>query len=459
MRRLLFLQFAVATTLGYWLWATYWASEDAGDWRQGQLVVILPPADSPDAQFSQKLAGMFAAQLGAKLKPLTIFPNEVIPSLSRHQAHLSAMGMRANEEDASLRFVTPYQTVREKVVCGSNPPRHPEDLTSRYLAVAAGSAQEAALRAAQQATPTLHWTTYERKLPYELLHEVGDGQIDCTVANEEQLAHMRNFHPDMTAAFDIAPPSRLAWAFAADADPELIQQAQDFFARIRKDGTLHRLLEQYYGYTERLMPVDASAFLTHMRTLLPHYRPLFEEAAAVTGIDWQLIAAVSYRESHWDPLATSFTNVRGIMMLTEETADQMGVENRLDPRQSIMAGARYLQLLKEQLPPHILDPDRTYLALAAYNQGRGHLEDARVLAQRRGLNPDLWVDVKKVMPQLKNPDLEDQFMFGNARGGEAVIFVETVRLYYEMLRRLPLDASHPSPPSLYSIITGAKGRL
>ena len=136
------------------------------------------------------------------------------------------------------------------------------------------------------------------------------------------------------------------------------------------------------------------------------------------------------------------------MMLTENTADRMGVKNRLDPRESIIAGAQYLQLMKDRLPLHIEEPDRTWLALAAYNQGMGHLEDARILAQRRGLNPDLWVDVKKVLPLLSNPRIAGQLKHGTGRGGEAVIFVETIRMYYDMLRRLTREtAPAPAPES------------
>ena len=156
----------------------------------------------------------------------------------------------------------------------------------------------------------------------------------------------------------------------------------------------------------------------------------------LTGIEWQLLAAMAYRESHWNPLATSYTKVRGMMMLTEDTADRMNVTNRLDARESIMAGARYLQLLKEQLPVRIVEPERTWLALAAYNQGMGHLEDARILSQRYGLSPDTWVDVQKAMVKLRNPAIAKTLKHGYARGGEAVIFVETVRLYYDMLKRI-----------------------
>ena len=142
-----------------------------------------------------------------------------------------------------------------------------------------------------------------------------------------------------------------------------------------------------------------------------------------------------------------------MMMLTEETADRMKVNNRLDARESILAGAKYLALLKEQMPARITEPDRTWLALAAYNQGFGHLEDARILTQRAGMSPDSWMDVKKWMPLLNRPGYYETLKHGYARGGEAVILVESIRSYYDMLKRLePAQHSVDSGEISYQLL-------
>jgi membrane-bound lytic murein transglycosylase F len=137
------------------------------------------------------------------------------------------------------------------------------------------------------------------------------------------------------------------------------------------------------------------------------------------------------------------------MMLTAETADRMNLEDRLDAHASIIAGAKYLQLLKEALPDRMDEKERTWMALAAYNQGMGHLEDARVLAVKSNLNPDVWSDVRKVMPLLSRPAYFEQAKHGHARGGEAVILVERVRLYYDMLNRLESENSQQLPTTSY----------
>jgi membrane-bound lytic murein transglycosylase F len=328
--------------------------------------------------------------------------------------------------------------VPELVVCNrdNSLPETLVELKGKGLAVVASSAQEVALREAQETLPALQWQARRNLTAMDLLAEVAEGSLDCTVANQLQLAEAHNYHPNLVAALDVAPPSRLAWGFPRDAYPGLLEQAQIFFARILQDGTLHRLLDRYYGHNNRLDRQDAAAFISGIRTVLPRYRRLFEEAATITGEDWRLLAALAYQESQWDPLATSYTNVRGMMMLTEDTADRMKVSNRLDARESILAGAKYLMLLKEQMPSRIPEPDRTWLALAAYNNGWGHLEDARILTRRAGLNPDSWLDVKKQMPLLNRPGYYRTLKHGYARGGEAVILVESIRNYYDMLKRL-----------------------
>ena len=181
---------------------------------------------------------------------------------------------------------------------------------------------------------------------------------------------------------------------------------------------------------------DSEKLLDLVSKQLPRLRPNFEEGEQVSGVDWRLIAAIAYQESHWDPAAISPTGVRGIMMLTAETADRLQVKNRLDPRDSVVGGARYFALLKEQLPPRINEPDRTFLALAAYNLGVGHMEDARVLAQRAGLNPDKWQDVRQVIGKLTDPEQFQSLKHGYARGYEALQFVDNVRNYYDILVRM-----------------------
>ena len=424
-------------------------------WDAGKLVVIVPEADLwPESEFQRELARMFAERLNASLEFIPLAQTEIPDALRKHFAHFAAVPFRKESNPAGLQFGPAFQSVREVLVCNKDLPRirSLDDLKGKEIMVAAGSAHETALREAQRMHPSLQWNTERDLTTQDLLAEVGDGSLDCAAANELQFADARNYHPDLVDELDIVPPSDLAWVFPGNADSALLTKVQDFFTDIQQDGTLHRLLDRYYGHSNRLDKLDAAAFITRTRNVLPRYRHIFDEAATLTGIDWRLLAALSYQESQWDPLATSYTNVRGMMMLTGDTADQMKVSNRLNPRESIIAGAKYLQLLKEQLPRRIREPDRTWLALAAYNQGFSHLEDARILTKRARMNPDSWTDVKRWMPLLSRPKYYKKLKHGYARGGEAVILVESIRSYYEMLKRLEPEKTEAAPEVTYQLV-------
>jgi len=428
---------------------TYIKIRPAPDWRNGVLYIALPPQGmGADAAFELELSKLFAQYLHVKTKSVTMDYTSIFQSLASKKIHMAAAGIRSNSPSA-LHFGPSFQTLQEQVVCSGRRPRHLKDLNGRTITVVLDSAQEYALRDMTKQLPNLHWKALPHKTVANLLEAVAKKQLDCTVANEEQIASARNFFPKLPIELDLNSPSQLAWAFPEKADPRLVNAAKYFFTAIESDGTLERMIDHHYGHNERIVPFDAAAFINKTRTVLPNFKHWFKEASTLTGIDWKLLAALAYQESHWDPLATSFTHVRGMMMITGATADRMNLKDRLDPHESILAGAKYLQLLKDSLPDRIDDKERTWLAMAAYNQGRGHLEDARILAKRAGLNPDVWSDVRKVMPFLSRPSYYQHTKYGKARGGEAVILVETVRLYHDMLQRLEPKRIPNAPPKPY----------
>jgi membrane-bound lytic murein transglycosylase F len=294
----------------------------------------------------------------------------------------------------------------------------------------------------------------------DLLEKVANEDLDCALVESTRYTLARRFFPTLEVAFNMGKPVDYAWLVAAADKKRILEAAGPFFERLRKDGTMKRLIDRYYGHAMRFTAVDSSTLLEQIAAQLPKLKPYFMEAELASGIDWRLVAAIGYQESHWDAKATSPTGVRGLMMLTEDTADRLQIKDRLDARDSILGGARYFALLKEQLPTRLDEPDRTWLALAAYNVGIGHLEDARVLAQRANLNPDKWQDVRQVIAKLSEPESFQSLKHGYARGGEAMQLVDNIRNYYDVLSRLePRDgpvmpviaeaqaSSKVSPPS------------
>ncbi|MFB3071150.1 MAG: transglycosylase SLT domain-containing protein [Nitrospirales bacterium] len=178
---------------------------------------------------------------------------------------------------------------------------------------------------------------------------------------------------------------------------------------------------------------DVQRFQYHVQTRLPLYQAQFEQVSKQYGFPWKLLAAQAYQESRWDRSATSPTGVRGLMMLTLDTASSLGIENRLDPQKSIEGGARYFAYLQDQVHDTIGNADRTWIALAAYNVGMGHIKDAQHLAVTMNKNPYSWNDLKTVLPLLAQKQYYQTLQYGYARGGEPVQYVKRIRAYHALL--------------------------
>ena len=410
----------------------------------------------PDGRtgFEYELARRFANQLGVSLK-LVIPPTAaVLPLVTRGKAHIAAAGITVtNERKDTLRFGPTYKIVTQQLVYrrGSPKPRTVADLASRRIEVLVGSSYSERLRELHTDDHQLTWSEREDSDIEELLEAVWEQTIDHTVADSHILAQLRRLYPELAPAFDISQPQALAWAMAKSEDESLIDAVTAFFSQLRSAGELERLSDRYFGSGTSFDYVNARAFLRQADARLPTYRAAFERAAVDYELDWQLLAALAYQESHWDPLARSPTGVRGMMMLTRATAKRLGVENRLDASASIDGGSRYLRDMRKRLPARIPEPDRTWLALASYNVGPGHLEDARVLTDRQGGNPDRWIDVRERLPLLTRKQWYSQTRYGYARGAEPVRFVRNIRRYYDVLQWLTHAKNADQEPVLESL--------
>ena len=374
--------------------------------------------------------------------------SDIVPRLQKGEAHLAAANLSITPgRSKKIRFGSPYLDVQQHIAFGldqNNEPKEINDLIGKHIHVPKGSSYAERLKQLQTKNPMLNFQEVENASTDELLEQVNMGFLNYTVADDHVIAILQNYYPNIGKGIAIGDPEEVAWGFPKNGNGWLYKKSLEFFDRISKDGTLKNLIDRYHGHTERLDQLDVSKFLAQTHTLLPKYISLFKSAQEITDIDWRLIAAISYQESHWDQYNTSPTNVRGMMMLTEETADELGVTDRLDAKQSISGGARYINTLKHQVPEHIPEPDRTWMALAAYNIGFSHLEDARVLATKMGLNPDSWADIKTTLPLLNKAKYYNTAKFGYANGGAPVIFVESIRTYYDIL-----DKYFPAHESIF----------
>ncbi len=414
--------------------------------NRGELIAV--SRNAPTTYYQNKdgytgieydLLKLFADSLNVKLK--IIVPekfSDILPLIEKGDADIGAAGISITwTRKEKFHFSPAYQEIEPQLIYNvkqNKKIKSIKDIIGKKLLVVKGSSHVEALKAAAVDYPKLTWTEDEIHSSEELMLMVNDKKIDFTIADSNEFKLISRFKSHLKAGFAISKPEKLAWALKKGEDKSLINKVDAFFEHIKATGQLTQLMEKHYGHIKNLDTVDSLIFLQQIKKKLNNYRQMFEDVANTYGMDWKLLAAIAYQESHWDPLATSPTGVRGMMMLTRATAGQMGVKNRLDAFQSIDGGVRYLQRLDKKFNKRITHPDRLWFTLASYNVGYGHLEDARRLTQKEGKNPDNWADVKEFLPLLSKKRWHKKTKYGYAPGGQAVHYVQNIRRLHDLLK-------------------------
>tara|TARA_R110002110_G_scaffold406421_1_gene626523 strand:+ start:370033 stop:371466 length:1434 start_codon:yes stop_codon:yes gene_type:complete len=402
--------------------------------------------------FEYALTGLLADELGVELEMKPAFTMAgIFRKLRRGEADIAAAGLALTDQRAlTYTQSSGYGTVKPQVVyrAGSFRPRNIEDLAGMSMLVLAQSSHAEGLQALQlNGYPELQWQEVTGADSMELLEQVNNGEAELAVINSSEFEVQQSLYPRLKVAFELSSEQDMVWYLAPGRDnARLLATINDFLQRLRESGALERLREEHFGHTENISRISSHTFTRNMHKLLPPYRSLIKQVAAEYQLDWNLLAAIAYQESHWNPRAESPTGVRGMMMLTRPTAREMGIRNRLDAGQSLRGGARYLKNIKRRLPDDIAEPDRTWLALAAYNIGMGHMEDARVLTERQGGDPHLWQDVMERLPLLRKSQYYNTLRHGYARGDEAATYVQNIRHYYSILQWQDIADNKPLPP-------------
>jgi membrane-bound lytic murein transglycosylase F len=424
---------------------------------RGELRVVtlnLPTCYYLGAQGSEgleyRLASRYAAQLGVKLNLYPVASEGAMQDeLAAGRADIAAASLTDSPEwqkvgDAAV----PYANIPQLVVYQRSGvrPRETLQLESARLAVRAGSPQERILEKLRRTVaPTLQWvqTAPSSADPIE---DVDSGNADYAISDAREFSFARHLYPNVLVGFALPDTRPVQWVVRKGA-PALLESVDQFFGALAQSGELSQLVQEASGDTRRFEYEESREFQTHVAERLPRYRAWFEEAAAQAGLDWRLLAAVGYQESKWDPRAVSDEGAAGLMMLTADTAQEMGIKDRTDPQQSIFAGARYLAQVRQMIPDRIAEPDRTWLTIAAYNVGFGHLEDARIIAQALGKDPDSWTEVREELPLLAQGRWYARAKRGYARGWEPVQFVDRIQRFLTLLEWQPGEAAPAQAPA------------
>ncbi|QDE32036.1 membrane-bound lytic murein transglycosylase MltF [Shewanella polaris] len=387
-----------------------------------------------ESGFDFEMAQRFADYLSLPLKMIPYTNRkQLFAALKDNKIDIIAAGI-AKTPNRSQQFKmgpTLYK-VNQVLVYKEGTPE-PKDIStlSGEITVMANSSSVNTLTKLQKDYPDLLWNQVNDKDNEELFALIANGELNYTISDSNSLLINQRFLPELRAGMILEEKVEVVWLLPPNNSDRLMSRLLAFWHKERRAGTLEHLNEKYFGHVKRFDYVDTRAFIRAIDNILPEYRSFFEQYSG--ELDWRKLAAASYQESHWNPSARSPTGVRGMMMLTQPTASYVGVDDRLDAEQSIRGGAFYLKDMMERLPDSIPEAQRIWFALASYNIGLGHVEDARRLAESMEMDPSAWRDVKKVLPLLQQSKYYKQTRYGYARGSEAVHYVDSIRRYYDTL--------------------------
>ncbi len=276
-------------------------------------------------------------------------------------------------------------------------------------------------------------TTSENIALFELIRKINRKEIDYTFGDSEIINIYQYFIPGIYQTIQLSEPADTAMLLRKYRSDELKLALDKFIIDAKQTGLLKQLKDKILVHLPNIDTANTVTFFDKLQTSWPKIQDLVFEVADQYQFDRALLAAISYQESHWEVDAESFTGVKGLMMLTASAAKDMQVEDRTDPRQSLEGGIKYFRYMKQKIPDRIKDPHKSLFALAAYNVGFGHLEDARILTQKAGMNPDDWFEVEPFLAKLNNPSIAHELRFGNADGSTAVVYVNNIMTYQQLM--------------------------
>lgn len=409
--------------------------------------------------FDYDIVSLFAAQHGLRIE-VVVPPNasDLIPWLLEGHGDVIAAGMTVTpERQRQVWFSPPYNVIDEVVVQRSSeaPIRSLDGLAGKTFHVRPSSSYRQTLNGLVAAHGPFSIVDAAEDVETEdLIAGVASGSVAATVADSSIAAVEKAWRTDIQLTQVLATGREVALAVRPDA-PKL-QAALEAFVKsqVHRDdvdgrlrgSTAYNVLKRQYFESSRRAQESATSFKSTGQ--LSAYDAIIQETSSAHGLDWRLMAAQAYQESRFDPGAKSWVGALGLFQVMPRTGAEMGFKNLADPVEGTHAGVRYMAQLIDSFDKRIPFKERVRFALASYNAGRGHVEDARRLAGEMGLNGDTWFrHVEQAMLRLEDPKVHRRTRHGYCRGSEPVKYVSEISLRYSNYVGIVPNPGAVLPPS------------
>ena len=392
--------------------------------------------------FEYDLAKAFAKYIGVNLV-LKIDEKweSMIPTLLEGQGSVIAANMTCTAERLKkIAFAESYMKVKQHIIVQNSNKKikYKKDLEGQTVTVRKGTSYEERLRELVSFGMKINIITQEDISTENLIHKVANREIKITIADSNIANLCRQYFPDITIAGSITGKEGVGWAVHPRAE-KLLEKINSFFIFIKKNGVYNKIYQRYYALTNTFDYVSLMRFHRAMVDKFPKYSSIIKKASKKYGLDWRLITAQIYQESHFNPNAKSYADACGLMQLVQNTANKTGIKDIFNPEQNINGGVSHLKDLFE-LYDKAKNHNRIYIAIAAYNVGQGHIYDARNIARDMGLDPNKWKSLAKTLPLLQEEKYYSKATYGYCRGTEPVKYVKHIIAYYDILKYKSIKA-------------------
>lgn len=432
----LFLAFVFLTVNGCgesFYWSDKVHQEIMASLQQKEIKVLI--LDKPLNTIDQDLLSSFAHEFNLKIKTQKVSSEMALfDKIKKGEADLGAARLRRPPFDsASFQFGPSYEESSLSLFCQRSLHIEKfEDLNEHLVLVPYRDRKNPLFNQIEKISPKIEFEFIPSEKNLENFLKIENKKASCVVTEKwEGLFNLRQF-PNIEHSLDLPSYFTFQWVLNSN-NPDLKKALDYWHQKIIHNGELQSTLKRYKYHLLALNQKDVKFFSNKIKKVLPQYLSVFKKAAAENALEWQLVAAVGFQESHWKLDAESATGVRGLMQLTTHTAEFMGIKDRKDPHQSIEGGARYIKTLLNNLPEDLNFREKLAFALASYNLGPAHIKDLQSIAIEKNLNPWSWESIEKLLPLIEDDETRNQVEYSPARGLEAFNFVRRVLGYYEIL--------------------------
>ena len=265
----------------------------------------------------------------------------------------------------------------------------------------------------------------------DLIRLVSRGEIEYTIADDGLAKFNQTYFSNIDVHLPISFDQRSSWVVRKDS-PILADSLNNWFEKSIAQPAYLSIIKRYFEVAKGYSDVHLPTFESNLgKGVISPYDVYFRQYGEAVGLDWKLLASVSYQESTFNNEGSSWAGAKGLMGLMPSTAASLGIDNEMliDPETNIKAGAEYLRNLILIFNSVENSDERLKLALASYNGGIGHISDARALAEKYGADENVWDGSVEKFIQLKR--LEQYYndticKNGYFRGDETVEYVRDV---------------------------------